>query len=151
MSYNSRIFLTKSVTYYSQNYSGIIGSSLRDVPFHQPQQLKRSHHGATFVSLCTLILFSQPRKVRICSRHIIASVWDIMIAGVLLTLFIFLAYYVMKWVRHCWNWGVMTFRYQDMGHTFYEHIFHIFYYGWMDCNNAFHGVLYLYCCVTDRK
>jgi len=28
VSYNSRIILTKSVTYYSQNYSGIIGSSL---------------------------------------------------------------------------------------------------------------------------
>ena len=92
-------------------------ASSRDVPFHQSQQLQCQHQGATFVPLWSPILSSQPRKVTICGRHVMASVQDIQITKALLTLC--LAYYVMKQVRHCWNWGVMAFTYRDMGHVFH--------------------------------
>jgi len=94
-----------------------------DVPFHQPQQLQSLHHGATFVPLWSPILTSQPHKVTICSRHVMASVWDIQIAEALLTLC--LAYYVMKQVWHCWNRGIMAFTYRDMGRAFTS-IFFVF-------------------------
>ena len=113
------------------------------MPFHQPQELQYLHHGATFVPLWSPILSSQPRKVTICGRHVMASVWDITIAEALLILY--LAYYVMKWVWHCWNWGVMVFTYRDMGRMFHEHILHIFCNGWTDCKDAFHAALCLYC------
>ena len=122
--------------------------SSRDVPFHQPQQLQFLHHGATYVLLWSPILSSQPRKVTICGRYIMASVQNIKIAEALLILC--LAYYVMKRVRHCWNWSTMAFTYQDMGCTFHEYILRIFCNGWMDCRDAFHAILCLYCCVTDR-
>jgi len=56
----------------------------RDVPIYQPQQLNSSHHGATFVPLCAPILFSQPHKVTICGRHVMALVGDIKITEALL-------------------------------------------------------------------
>ena len=40
--------------------------------------------------------------------------------------------------------------YQDMRRTFHEHILHIFRNGRMDWRDAFHAVLFLYYCVTDR-
>ena len=123
-------------------------TSSQDVPFHLPQQLQCLHHGATFVPLWSPILSSQPRKVMICGRHVMASVRDIQIAEALLTLC--LAYYVMKRVRHCWNWGIMAFTYRDMGRMFHEYILHIFRNDWMDCRDAFHAVLCFYCCVMDR-
>jgi len=110
--------------------------------FHQPQQLQCLHHGATFVPS------SQPLKVTICSRHVMASLRVIKIVEALLILF--LAYFVMKQVRHCWNWGVIVFMYRDMGRKFHECILHIFHNGWMDCRDAFHVVVSLHCCVTDR-
>jgi len=82
-----------------------------DVPFHQWQELQCLHHGATFVPLWSPILSSQPCKVMICGRHVMASVQDIKIAGALLILC--LAYYVMKRVWHCWNWDVMAFTYRE--------------------------------------
>ena len=88
---------------------------------------------------------SQLRKVTICGRHVMVSVWDIKIAEALLMLC--LAYYVMKRVRHCWNWGVMAFMYRDMGSVFHEYILLIFHNGWMGCRDAF---LCLYCCITDK-
>jgi len=95
---------------------------------------------------------SQPRKVTICGRHVIAhvlaSVRDIKIAEAPLVLC--LAYYVMKQVQHCWNWGVMAFTYRDMGHVFHEYILCIFCNGWMDCRDAFHAVLCLYCCIRQN-
>jgi len=118
------------------------------VPFHQTQELQCLHHGATFVILGSPILSSQPFRVMIYGRHVMASVWDIKIAEALLILC--LAYHVMKEVRHCWNWGVMAFTYWDIGHAFHEHIVRIFCNGWMDCRDAFHAVLCLYYCVTDR-
>ena len=127
--------------------SSLIKVSLsRDVPFYQPQELQCLHHGATFLLLWSPILSLQPCKVTICSRHVMASVRDIAEA----LLILYLAYYVMKQVRHSWNWGVMTFTYPDMGQAFHEHILRIFCNGWMDCRDAFHSVLCLYCCVTDR-
>jgi len=51
-------------------------------------------------------------------------------------------------LQNCWNWGIMVFRYQDMGHTFHEHILRTFCYGWMDCKDGF---LCLYCCVTNGQ
>ena len=123
-------------------------ASSQNVPFHQPQQLQCLHCGATFVPLWSPILSSQPHKVTICGKHVMASVPDIQIAEVLLTLC--LAYYVMKQVQHCWNRGIMAFMYRDMGCTFYEHILHIFRNGWMDCRDTFYAVLCLHCCVTDR-
>ena len=61
-------------------------ASSRDVPFHQPQQLKCLHHGATFVPLWSPILSSQLHKVTICGRHIMASVRDIKVDEALLVL-----------------------------------------------------------------
>ena len=120
-------------------------ASSRDVPFPQLQQLQCLHHGATFVPLWSPILSSQPCKVMIWGRHIMASsVQDIKIAEALIILC--LAYCAMKQVRHCWNWGVMAFTYWDMGHTFHKHILRIFRSGWMDCRDAFYAVLCLYCC-----
>ena len=92
--------------------------------------------------------FSRSRKVTICGRHVMASVRDIKIAEALLVLC--LAYYVIKRVRHCWNGSVMPFMYQDMGRAFYEYILRIFGNGWMDCRDAFHAALCLYCCITDK-
>jgi len=92
---------------------------------------------------------SQLRKVTVCSRHVIASVWDIKITEALLTLCF--AYYAMKWVWHCWKWGIMSFTYRDMGCAFHDHILCVFRTGWMDCVDNFHAVLCSYCCVTDRK
>jgi len=124
-------------------------ASSRDVPFHQLQQLHCLHHGGTFVPLWSPILSSQPRKVTICSRHVMASVRDIQIAEALLTLC--LAYYVMKRVWHCWNQGIMAFTYVlRFGRVFHEYILRIFRNGWMDCRDTFYAVLCLYCCVTDR-
>ena len=91
---------------------------------------------------------SQLRKVTICSRHVMASVRDINIAEALLVLC--LAYYVMKRVRHCWNWGIMAFTCRDMGRAFHEYILRILRNGWMDWWDAFHAALCLYCCVTDK-
>ena len=120
-------------------------------PCHQPQQLPCLHHDATFVCLCALTLSSQPHEVTICHRHIMASVRDIKITE---ALFIqFLAYYVVKQVRNCWNWGVLVFMYQDMGGTFHKWqcILHVFHNGWARwIAYAYHTALYLYCCVTDR-
>ena len=39
----------------------------------------------------------------------------------------------------------MAFTYRDMGCTFHDHILRIFCIGWMDCSDAFHAVLCLYC------
>ena len=73
---------------------------------------------------------SQPRKVTNCRRHEMASVQDIKINKALFMLC--LAYYVMKWVRHCRNWDAMAFIYQDMGHAFHEYILWIFWMaGWI--------------------
>ena len=36
-------------------------------------------------------------------------------------------------------YGFYVFRYM-YGSTFHEHVLHIFFYGWMDCRDAFHGV-----------
>ena len=129
--------------------SSLINVALsQDVPFHQLQLLQCLHQGATFVSLWSPILSSQLRKVTICNRRIMASVRDTKIAETLLVLC--LAYYVMKRVRHCWNWGVMAFTYRDMWHAFHEYILCIFRNGWMDCRDAFHAADCLYCCVTDK-
>ena len=91
---------------------------------------------------------SQPRKVTICGRHEMASVQHIKIDEALLVLC--LAYYAMKWVRHCRNWDAMAFTYRNMGRTFHEYILRILRNGWMDCRDAFHAALCLYCCVTDK-
>jgi len=123
-------------------------ASSRDVPFHQLQLLQCLHHGATFVPFWSPILSSQPRKMTICSRHIMASLQDIQIAEALLTLCP--AYYVMKWVWHCWNWDVMAFTYRDMGRAFHKYILRIFCNGWMDYRDTFYAFLCLYCCVTDK-
>jgi len=121
-------------------------ASSRDVPFHQLPQLQCFHHGTTFVSLWSPILSSE---VTICGRHLMASMQHIKVAEIFFMLC--LAYYVMKWVRYSWNWGVMVFTNRDMGNTFHEYIFRIFCNGWMDCNDAFHAVLCLNCCVMNRK
>jgi len=91
-------------------------ASSRDVPFHQPQLLQCLHHTLPLYPFDLPYFSSQPCKVTICGRHVMASVRDIKIAEALLVLC--LTYYVMKWVRHCWNWGVMVFTYRDMGHAF---------------------------------
>jgi len=126
----------------------IIIASSQDVPFHQPQQLQCLHHGATFVPLWSPILSSQPCKVTICGRHVMASVQDIQIAEALLVLC--LGYYVMKRVQHCWNRGIMAFNYRNMGRVFHKYILRIFCNGCLDCRDTFYAVLCLYCCVTDR-
>ena len=46
----------------------------QDVPFHQLQQLQCLLNGANFVPLWSSNLFSQPCKVTICVRHVMASV-----------------------------------------------------------------------------
>ena len=116
-----------------------------NVPFHQSQLLQ-----------CVLPLypfdlpffFSQLRKVTICGRHKMALVWDIKIDEALLVLC--LAYYVIKRVCHCRNWDAMAFTYRDMGGAFHEYLLRIFRNGWMDCRDAFHAALCLYCWVTDK-
>jgi len=119
--------------------SSLINVTLsQDVPFHQPQQLQCLNHGANSVPLCATNLHTKPLKMTICGRHIMASVQDIKIAEPLLILC--LAYYVIKTVQNCWNWGVMAFTYPDMGCTFHEYILRVFRYGWMDYRKALHGV-----------
>jgi len=123
-------------------------TSSQVVPFHQPQQLQCLHQGATFLPLWSPVLFSQPCKMTVCGRHVMASVRDIQITEAFLTLS--LVCYVMKRVWHCWNRGIMAFTYRDMVCAFHEYILHIFRKGWMDCRDTFYAVLCLYCCVTDR-
>ena len=106
------------------------------------------HPGMCIVPLWFPILSSQPHRVTICGRHIMASVRDKQITEALLTLC--LAYFVMKRVRHCWNRGIMAFTYWDMGRAFHEYILRIFRNGWMDCRDAFHAVFCLYCCVGQN-
>ena len=89
------------------------------MPFNQLQELQCLHHGATFVPLWFPILFSQPYKVTICGRHVMASVRDMKITEAPLVLC--LACFVMKWVQHCWNWGVMAFKYWNMGRVSWVH------------------------------
>ena len=45
----------------------------------------------------------------------------------------------------------MAFMYRDMGHAFHKYILCILRNSWMDCRDAFHAALCLYCCVTDKK
>jgi len=116
-------------------------ASSRDVPFQKPQLLQCLHQGVTFVPLWSPIFSSQPCKVTICGRHGMASVWDVKIDEALLVLW--LAYYVMKRVQH-------SFTYRDMGRAFHEYSLRIFRNGWMGCRDAFHAVLCLYRCVTDK-
>ena len=44
----------------------------------------------------------------------------------------------------------MAFMYGSMGVRFTSIYFRIFRNGWVDCRDAFHAVVCLYCCVTDR-
>ena len=44
----------------------------------------------------------------------------------------------------------MAFTYRGMGHTFHEDIRRMFRNCLMNCRDAFHAVLCLYCCVTDK-
>ena len=113
-----------------------------DMPFHQPQQLQCLHHGATLAPICAPILSSNLQlkyiQVTIYSRCVMISVRDIkteLIAAALLTLF-----FVIKWVRHSWNWDAMAFTYRDMGHVFHKWIFCTFHNGWMDCRDGLHAV-----------
>ena len=43
----------------------------------------------------------------------------------------------------------MAFTHQDMGGAFHECTLHILRNDQMNCRDAFHAVLCLYCCVTD--
>jgi len=60
---------------------------------------------------------------------------------------LYLAYYIeydiaeieMLWLSCIEIWG-----------TFFASILRIFCNGWMDCRDAFHAVLCLYCCVMDK-
>jgi len=110
-----------------------------DVPFHQLQQLQGLHYGATFEPLCAPNISDDLRLVPngFSMRH--KYHWDASNS-----------YNVMKWVQHHWNQGIMVFTHCDKGRTLHKWIFHIFHNGWMDCRCAFHVVLCLYCCVTDR-
>jgi len=126
-------------------------ASSRDVPFHQLQLLQCLQQGATLYPFDLPYFSSQPCKVTICGKHVMASVWDIKFAEAPLVLCLaYYCMYVMKRVRHCWNWGGMAFTYWDMGRTFHDYILRIFRNGWMDCRDAFHAVLCLYCCITDK-
>jgi len=44
----------------------------------------------------------------------------------------------------------MAFTHRDMVYTFHKYILCVFSDGLMDCRDAFHAVLCLYFCVTDR-
>jgi len=116
--------------------NSVMNCVLCDCSHAHTKQLQGNHSTSTETAswefwcfLLTYILSLQPRKVTICGRHIMASVQDIQITEALFILC--LAYYVMKRVRHRWNWGIMTFTYWDMRHTFYEYILRIFRNGWM--------------------
>ena len=39
---------------------------------------------------------------------------------------------------------------RDVGRAFHKYILRIFRNGWMDCRDAFHAALCLYCCVMDK-
>jgi len=39
---------------------------------------------------------------------------------------------------------------EHMLHAFHKYIHCIFRNGWMDCRDAFHAALCLYCCITDK-
>jgi len=126
-------------------------ASSRDVPFHQPQLLQCLHQGATFVPLWSPILFlHNPRKVTICGRHGMASVRDIKINEALFVLY--LAYHVMIRVCYCRNWDTMAFTYRDMHGACVSWVYSTYfpYFGWMNCRDAFHAALRLYCCVADK-
>jgi len=129
--------------------SSLINVALsRDVPFNNHSCYSACIRVLPLYPFDLPFVSSQPRKVTICGRHGMASVRDIKIDWALLMLC--LAYYVMKGVQHCWNWDAMAFTYRDMGRAFHEYILCIFHNGWMDCRDAFHAVLCLYCCVTDK-
>jgi len=120
-------------------------ASSREVPFHQPQQLQCLHHGATFVPLWSPILSSQPHKVTICGRHVMASVRDKDPWGTFHTMPCLLSYEKSLKLLKSRHYG-----FHVMGREFHEYILRIFRNGWMDCRDVFHAVLCLYCCVTDK-
>ena len=84
---------------------------------------------------------SEPRKVMICGKHGVASVQDIKIDEALLVLCP--AYYVKFDIAElrCYGFHVLR-RFTSI------RILRIFCNGWMDCRDAFHAVLCLYCCAT---
>jgi len=75
---------------------------------------------------------SQPRKMTICSRHIMASLRDIKIAEE----FLKCAPHILICESH--NASISA-----ISNLFYEYILRIFRSGWMDCRDAFHAVLCL--------
>ena len=117
-----------------------------DVPFHQPKLLQCLHQGATFVPLWSPTLSSQPRKVMICGRHVMASVitdcW-----GTPHTMPCLLCYETSSTLLKSRYYGFHISRY---GCVFHKLILRIFCNGWVDCRDTFYVVLCLYCCVTDR-
>ena len=46
----------------------------------------------------------------------------------------------------CYGFHVLRY-----GHAFHEYILRIFRNGWIYCRDAFHAVICLYCCITDKK
>ena len=129
--------------------SSLINVTLsQDVPFHQPQQLQCLHHGATFVPPCAS---SQPHKVTIFRRHVMASVRDIKITEdlVILRTYCLLCYEPSLTLLKLRHYGFHVSRY-CMGCTFHECFLCIFHNGWMDSRDAFHAVLCLYCRILDR-
>ena len=78
-----------------------------DVPFHQPQELQCLYHGATFVPLWSPIFSSQPCKVMIWGRHVLASIPDMKIAEALLILCLAYAILFPCYCEHHKLWFVM--------------------------------------------
>ena len=123
-------------------------TSSQDVPFHQPQLLQCLHHGVTFVPLWSLIL-------RSASAIFMSRIEAITCLLQIVTLHSceekympsLLCYQTSSTLLKLWHYGFHVSRY---GHVFHKYILRIFRNGWMDCRDAFHAVLCLYCCVTDK-
>ena len=87
---------------------------------------------------------SQPRKVTICGRHVMASVRDIKIdESTSRAMPCLLCYETSSSLPKLRRYG---FHVSGYGAHVSRRIFRN---SWMDCRDTFHAVLCLYCCVTN--
>jgi len=146
--------------------TGLISSlfnvtSSGDVPFCQPQQLQRLHHGSTKAHLCPPFLSPLPLRWRFVVRELWlqCETWvSAVLAEVLLTLFF--AGIVTQSVQRAGNETKHSIHLAEQHTHFYIHKWGMhfndwacsnFCIGWIDCRDAFHAVLCLYHYVMGWK
>ena len=139
--HNSRIARPRNLT------SSLINVTLsQDVPFHQPQQLQCLNHGATSVPLCATNLQTNPLKMTICGRHVMARHKDCRATSH--TIPCSLCYKTSSALLKLRRYGFHVSRYGVHVSRVYSPCFPL----WLDgLQKSSSWCFLLHCCVTDRK